>query len=387
MQNVAMHWLMKPAATFAEYTFLKRPEFSPNPRPWIMDELWYSADRALSQLLLDDGWLFDGRLQDRMTFGGGFPILAGYVPYTEYDEYMSDPVQLADYLINKLDAGAVGTDGLNAAARRFDAEMQHRRPTEDIEGTALMRVFDMVINAEIRGRRVWALLKGVYDDFHSWMTVLQRINVALLSCVPESFPGAGDAYAPFELSYGRPSKRSLDEQVVSDIRIFVEACPDRTHLSDITFDSIQNKLARKYSGDDDPSGAAAAAAANAILFNKNRIESVLHPLSKQKALQYWPVDDEDTLQALDGVVDAFWQSPEPGFVIKREVVEVVERQALQKAPTALGIPPEMFPDELGTTVKAMIGELFEKYESLAAARSRVSDFEFPADFPGPSASK
>ena len=111
---------------------------------------------------------------------------------------------------------------------------------------------------------------------------------------------------------------------------------------------------------------------------------MLHPLSKQKALQYWPADDEDTIQALDGVVSPLWQSPKPGFVIKREVVE---RRALQNAPKALGIPPEMFPDELGTTVKKMIEELFGDHELFTAERMRVSDFEFPADFPGPSASK
>ena len=368
MQNVAMHWLMKPAATLAHYEFRKAPTLSTSALPWNMDELWRGADRALSALLSDDGWLVDGRLQDKMTYSGDFPKLCGYVPYETYEEYMSDPVQLADYLIKKLDAtlSADLTRGMTTAASRFYTEMEHDRlkdemehgvPTADLEGTTLMRVFDMVVDANIRGRRIWTLAQGSTLGYLCWLTVLQSIKVAVMSTAPESFPGAGDAFCG--MVWGNPSNRPLDEQIVDDIRILVKACPDKAHLSDITFDSIQNELARKYSGDDDPRGAARAAAANAILLNEDRIKAALHPLSKQKALQYWPADDEDTIQALSYVVDALWTNHQSGVRITHGRIE---QQALDNAPKALKIPLEMFPDELGTIVRKVVRQSLESRE-------------------------
>ena len=383
MQNVAMHWLMKPAAVFAEHTFLRYPEFTQLPHPWNMDELWRQADQALNNLLRDPGWFHSAKLQDRIHFSHHFPRIVGNQPY---DEYLGDAVRLADYLINTLDAAlphatlsgmeAAGTQLFNEMERRqLLDETQHGISTADLEDTTLVRILDMVVDAHIRGRRIWTFIMGWDHDWTAWLTVLQTIKIAMISTVPESFSGANDAFSA-AAAYNGPhrSVRPLDKQIVEDMQIFVNECPDVAHLSDIGFDSIKDKLARKYGGDDDIT----AAARHVILLNQERITAALRPLSTQKALQYWPADDHNTILTLHAVVDTHWRAPDLGYTLKRQRVE---ERALLDAPLKLGIPLEMFPDELATIVKKRVRHWFGEHEYFTHPGGM--DRNAPDRFPGP----
>jgi hypothetical protein len=384
MQNVAMHWLMTPAEVFAEHAFIKVPQR----HPWDKFDLWRRADQALNNLLRDPLWFFNGELQESIQesirFDDVFPMIASNQHYI--DEYVSDPVRLADYLINTLDAAVPYNDasGLQDASMYLDQAMnsgltqdetQHGIVTADLEDAALLRIFHMVVDAQIRGRRIWTFIQWWDHDWIAWLTVLQTIKIAMISTVPESFSGTNDAFSAAAAHNGPHwSVRPLDKQIVEDMQIFVNKCPDVAHLSDIGFDSIKDKLARKYGGDDDTT----AAARHVILRNQDRIAAALHPLSKQKALQYWPADDRNTILTLHAVVDAHWRPPDPLYILRRKRVE---ERALLDAHLKLGIPLEMFPDELATIVKNRVRHWFGEHEYFTHPGGM--DRNAPDRFPGP----
>ena len=251
MMNVAMHWLMEPAKKVA-CTFR-----SDEPRRGgkIVHEydtyrLWRLADQALNRLLNHDGWKTDdGRLNDHVTFSDRIPRLYGDEAYAQY---LENPKLLAKYLINTLDA-TIGPDpyGLTAAAETFDSVSDE--PTA-IEESTLMRLFDMVIAAELRGRRVWTIAYYTGSLFHHWMTVLQRLKCMHVLC------GAVDrADQPqHELMlnpFSGSSMRPLDKEIVQEIARFVQACSGPDKPKPITFDAVCGELANKYCCNKSPESA------------------------------------------------------------------------------------------------------------------------------------